>query len=129
MPQFSTVLVSSLAVAFLAFIVFGATSLRMSPGDIAMIVGFGVVLVLVAYVALTSKRARQPVAGRYGLPRIIWVIFASYAAGLALAMLLALLAMPWAGFKGVEYFFGPEHMWAVLVLGAISFPFVRRRLL
>ena len=128
MPQSSTVLVTILAIAFLAFIVFGFTSFHMSPGDIAMIVGFGVVLVLVAYVALTAKRARQPVAGRYGLPRIVWVIFASYAAGFALAMLLAMLAMPWAGFKGVEYFFGPEHMWAVLVLSAIMFPFVRRRL-
>ena len=128
MPQSSSVLVAILAAAFLGFIIFGITSFGVSPADIAMMVGFGLVLVLSAYVALTAKRSRQPVSGRYGLPRIIWVIFASYAAAIALAMLTAILAMPWVGFKGVEYFFGPEHMWAVIALGVILFPFVRHRL-
>jgi hypothetical protein len=128
MPPSSSVLVAILTAAFVGFVIFGVTSFGASPGDVAMMVGFGLVLVLAAYVALTAKRARQPVAGRYGLPRIVWVIFASYAAAIALAMLLAMLVIPWVGLKGVEYFFGPEHTWAVIVLGVILFPFVRRRL-
>jgi hypothetical protein len=128
MSRSSTVLVIVLAAAFLAFISFGVATSDTSPAVLAVMAVFGLVLVLVAFVALTAKRKQPPVAGRLSLPRIIWVLFASYAAAIGLAMLLAVLALPWAGVQGFEYFLGPEHSWALLVLGVVLVPFVQRRL-
>jgi len=121
------ILLVLLVVAFAGFAFFSGASLGASPLDVAAILVFGIALAAMAYIWLPVSRARS-VAGKYGLPRWVWVLFASYAAALALAMLLALAAMPWAGYQGFEFFFGGEHSWALLVLGVLLFPLVRWRL-
>ena len=116
-----------LLVAFIGLATFSAVSFRASPLDVATYVVFGVALATAAYIWLPASG--KPIApSRFRLPRWILVLFASYAAAFGLAMLIAVAAMPWASFRAFDFFFGSGHSWALLVLGVLLFPFIRRRL-
>ena len=128
MPYRQFTLLTILGIAFVIFVAFAATSEYWSVGDVLGLAVFGVLFVALATVLLAA-RGQQPVEGHRGMPRSFWVIFASFAAAFAIAMLLAVLAMPWVGYQGFEVLLGPDHWWALPVLAAVAFPFVRRRLL
>ncbi len=121
-------LVIAVALAFALFVAFAAISADWAAGDVLVLAVFGVFFTCLVFVLL-ALRGNKPVEGHRGLPRSFWVVFASFAAGFALAMLLSIAAMPWVGFRGFDFFFGPGSWWALVALAAVAFPFVRRRLL
>jgi hypothetical protein len=128
MPTRQVTLIFTVALAFLLFILFAATSPYWSTGDVVGLSIFGLFFTALVFVLL-AVRGNQQVEGHRGLPRSYWVVFASFGAAFALAMLLSIVVMPWVGYEGFDFFFGPNSWWALLVLAAIAFPFVRRHLL
>ncbi len=128
MPRRQIALLAVLGTAFVVFVALAAKSEYWSVGDVLGLAGFGIVFVVVAFMTLVA-RGQQPVEGHRGMPRSFWVVFASFAAAFAIAMLLAVLAVPWVGYKGFEVLLGPDYWWVLPVLAAVAFPFVRRRLL
>jgi membrane-bound metal-dependent hydrolase YbcI (DUF457 family) len=90
---------------------------------------FSVLFFLITFISLLS-RGNKPVEGHRGLPRSLWVLFASFATAFALAMLGSVLALPWLGYKGFDLLLGGEgNWWIVPALAAIAYPYVSRRLL
>ena len=128
MPQRQIALVTSVALAFTLFVAFAASSEYWTKTDVVVLVVFGLFFTCLVFVLL-ALRGNKPVEGHRGLPRSFWVVFASFAAAFALAMLLSIVAMPWVGYGGFDFFFAPGSWWALLVLAAVAFPFVRKRLL
>jgi len=128
MPTRQLAILGLLALAFLGFVLFAATSPYWSTSDVIALAVFGVFFVLLAFFQL-AVRGQQPVEGHRGLPRSFWVVFASFAAAFASAMLLGVLAMPFFGYQGFEFFLGQQSWWVLCILAALLYPFVRRRLL
>ncbi len=128
MPTRQIALVLAVALAFLVFVLFAASSPYWSSTDVVVLAVFGIFFTCLVFVLL-AVRGNNPVEGHRGLPRSYWVLFASFAAAFAMAMLLSIAAMPWFGYGGFNFFFGPGSWWVLLVLAAVAFPFVRRRVL
>jgi hypothetical protein len=128
MPSRQIALVFAVAIAFLVFVLFAVSSPYWSSADVVILAVFGLFFTGLVFVML-AVRGNKPVEGHRGLPRSYWVVFASFAAAFALAMLLSIAAMPWFGYGGFDFFFGSGSWWVLLVLAAVAFPFVRRRLL
>jgi len=99
-----------LALALCALAGTMAVSANSSMGDVLSFVGISICFAAVAFVSL-RVRGNAPVDGYRGVRRSFWVVFASFAAAFAIALLLAVVAMPWVGYRGLLY------------------PLVRRRLL
>lgn len=127
MPRSRQILPALLLVAFVGFAIFSVTNLGAAPLDVATFVVFGVLLAAVAYIWLPATGARSA-PSRFKVPRWVLVLVASYAAAFGLAMLFALAAMPWVGFRGFELLFGGQSSWVLLLLGVLLFPLVRWRL-
>lgn len=128
MPKSHITLLSAYAIAFIAFVVSAAGDPNWSASDVLFLSVFGVLFVTIAYLAL-AIRGKQSVEGQYGMPRSVWIVFASFAAAFALQMLIAIVAMPLIGFKSFDYLFGSQSWWITALLAAALYPFVRRRLL
>lgn len=123
------VLLAIVAVSLAAFIVSGVLSPYWSVSDILFAAGFGVIFLFVVFMSLLV-RGNKPVRGHYGLPRWVWVLFASFAAAFSVAMLSAVVMLPWYGHKGFDYFLGGgDGWWFFMLLVLIAYPFVNRRLL
>ena len=128
MPTRQLILLSTMAIAFLAFVIFAAASPYWSVADVVGLAVFGLFFLLLAFVLL-AVRGQDPVEGHRGFPRSYWVVFASLAGAFALAMLLSVLAMPWVGYRGFAVLLGGEHWWVLPVLAAVLYPFISRHLL
>ena len=125
MPKHSNVLIAILAISFLGFVIFGAVNFHTTLGVIAAVTAFGLAMVFLAYVALARNRNRKPATSRYSALRMVKVVVASYAAAWALAMLLAIVALPWFGSASFDIFF---RWWVLIAFGVTCFPFVQRHL-
>jgi hypothetical protein len=121
-------LVVAVAFAFALFAAFAASSPYWTKGDVVGLSVFGLSFTCLVFVSLAVRR-NMPVQNHHGLPRSFWVVFASLASAFASEMLLSIAAMPWVGYKGFDFFFGASSWWALAVLAAVAFPFVRKRLL
>jgi hypothetical protein len=121
------ILPALLLVAFVGFAIFSVTNLGAAPLDVATFIVFGFLLAALAYILLPASGTRSA-PSRFKVPRWVLVLVASYAAAFGLAMLLALAALPWVGFRGFEFLFGGASSWVFLLLGVLLFPFVRWRL-
>ena len=129
MPLRQRVLLVILVVGLAAMVVSGSLSPNSSFGDVAFAAIFSVFFFFIVFLTLKS-RGNETAEGHRGLPRWLWVLFASYAAAFALAMFGAVLSLPWLGYRGFDFFLGGEsNEWVLLVLAAIVYPFVNRRLL
>lgn len=129
MPLRQIALLVIAAAGLSALVMSGLFSPYWSIGDVLAMAAFSVVFLFIMFLALLS-RGKEPVDGHRGLPRSFWVLFASLASALVLAMFGAILALPWVGFRSFEFVLGAEGGWFVLpVLAAIAYPFVKRRLL
>lgn len=113
------VLVGVLAIALIGFAVFAGSRTEFSTSDIRFVIFFGIFYITLATVAMMVWGKRQ-VRGRglFGLPRWLWVAFASLAASFATLMLISIAAMPWVGYKGFELIFGsnPTLLYGTAVL-------------
>lgn len=122
-------LLAIVAASLLAFIVSGILSPNWSASDVLFTAGFAVIFLFAVFVSLIL-RGNKPVRGQYGLPRWVWVLFASCAVAFAIGMLSAVVMLPWFGYKGFHYFLGGgDGSWFFLVLTLIAYPFVNRKLL
>ena len=121
-------LVIAVALAFFVFVLSGASNANSSVADIIAVSAFGLFFTGLVFVMLAA-RGNKPVEGHRGLPRLYWVVFASFATAFAVAMLLSIAALPWFGYGGFDFFFGSDAWWVLLALAAVAFPFVRRHLL
>jgi len=128
MPRRQLALLAVLALAFAIFVAFTASSEYWSLTDVLALAAFGVVFVIIAFILLAT-RGHEPVDGHRGLPRSFWVVFAWFGVAFASAMLMAVLAMPWVGFRGFQVLLGPDQWWVLPLLAAVAYPFVRKRLL
>ena len=121
-------LVIAVALAFFVFVLFGASNPNSSVAEVIVMSVFGLFFTGLVFVMLAA-RGNKPVEGHRGLPRLYWVVFASFATAFAVAMLLSIAALPWFGYGGFDFFFGSDAWWVLLALAAVAFPFVRRHLL
>jgi hypothetical protein len=121
-------LVIAVALAFFVFVLSGASNANSSVADIIAVSAFGLFFTGLVFVMLAA-RGNKPVEGHRGLPRLYWVVFASFATAFAVAMLLSIAALPWFGYGGFDFFFGSDAWWVLLALAAVAFPFIRRHLL
>ena len=128
MPRRHTAILGVLLAAFCVFVAHAATDPNWSLGDVVGLLVFALFFVVLVSLLLITRGSR-PVEGQHGFPRAYWVVFASFAAAFAGAMLLSVLVMPWLGFQGFVFVFAQENWWVLPVLAAAAFPFVRRRLL
>ncbi len=128
MPKRQLLLLMTLVAGLISFVGFAASDPYWSKSDVLGLSLFSIFFVALAFVVLV-RRGQEPVEGHRGLPRSYWVVFASFSGAFVIALLLSVLAMPLVGFKGFEYLLGPDSWWVMLVLAAILYPFVQRRLL
>lgn len=103
------VLVGALAIALIGFAVFAGSRTEFSTSDIRFVIFFGIFYITLAAVAMMVWGKRQ-VRGLFGLPRWLWVAFASLAASFATLMLISIAAMPWQGYKGFELIFSSDFL-------------------
>ena len=128
MPIRQRILLAVVAVGLVAMVVSGSSSPNSSIGDVVFASFFSIIFFFIAFLTLKS-RGEESAEGHRGLPRSVWVLFASFAAAFALAMLGAVLSMPWFGYRGFDLLLGGESGWFILpILAAIAFPIVNRRL-
>jgi hypothetical protein len=98
-----------------------------SQANIVALVAFSMMLVAIAFLTL-SVRAGESVDGHRGLPRSFWVLFASFAGAFGLAMLLAILGLPWLGYAGFAMFLGEWAWWVIPLLAAGLYPSMKSHL-
>lgn len=106
---------------------FLATNSNASILDVAAVMAFGVAIASIAYIWLPNSRA-APATSRIKVPLWLRILFACYGAAWGFATLIAIVTLPWVGTRGFEFFFGGEHSWTLLLLGALFLPIVRWRL-
>jgi len=128
MPRRQLALIAALILGFLALIAHAAASGVWSVGGVLALAGFGVGFTAFALVLL-GTRGHKPVEGHRGMPRWFWVLFASYVVGVVLCMLIAMLVLPFVGFRAFELLFDSEYLWVQFVAAAAALPFVRKHLL
>ena len=86
--------------------------------------------------ALFSEKGRTyletqeqiPIKGNRGVLWFLKFLFACYAAAFATMMLLGVLALPFAGFSGLEAMFSPNSGMYLLVAGLVWSPLIFRYL-
>ncbi len=110
-----------LRVLTIALVIFGCLALWRpawsAPNVIALVI-FSVMLVVIAFLTLIV-RGNLSVDGHRGLPRPFWVVFASFTGAFGLAMLLAILGLPWLGYTSFALLLG-EWAWWVIPLFAVG---------
>jgi len=97
-----------------------------SPNVLAL-VGFSVMLVLIGHLTL-GIRDGQAVDGLRGLPRSFWVVFASLTGAFGFAMLVAIVAMPWVGYRGFALLLGKWSWWVLPLIAVGLYPMVKTHL-
>ena len=107
-------LLGALTIALIAFALFAGSRTEFSASDIRFVIFFGIFYITLATVAMIVWGKRQ-VRGLLGLPRWLWVVFASLAASFATLMFISIAVMPWLGYKGFELIFSENFL---LVYGA-----------
>jgi hypothetical protein len=127
MNKRTIVLITALGVAFIAFVLFARSQPGFSAGDVRFLTFFSVFYV-VAAIAAVLVWGKRPVQGLFGLPRWVWVVLASWAAGGALLMLLSVAIMPWFGYKGFELMFGNQSLLILIGAAVLMSPFVVKML-
>jgi hypothetical protein len=78
--------------------------------------------------AYLETQEQMPIKGNRGVLWFLKFLFACYAAAFATTMLLGILALPFAGFDGLEAMFGPNSGMYLLVTGLVWSPLIFRYL-
>lgn len=115
-------------VAMVAAILFSQSQPEYSDTDRKSAVVFGLFYILIVIVMFAAF-GKSSTEGFLFLPRSAWAVFASFSVAFATLMLFSVISMPWLGHKGFEFMFGEWSWLPLLVLAAVVYPVVRKRLL
>lgn len=121
------VLLRILIGALTVYVCLAAWRPEWSAANIVALVAFSVMLVAIAFLTL-GVRSGESVDGHRGLPRSFWVLFASFTGAFGLAMLLAILGLPWLGYAGFAMFLGEWAWWVIPLLAAGLYPSMKSHL-
>jgi len=118
MPARQALLLRILAIVLALFIGLALWSPEWSTINVVSLVAFSMLLVVIGFLTLVV-RGDLAVDGHRGLPRPFWVLFASFTGAFGLAMLLAILGLPWLGYTSFALLLG-EWAWWVIPLFAVG---------
>jgi hypothetical protein len=118
MPARQALLLRILAIVLALFIGLALWSPEWSTINVVSLVAFSMLLVVIGFLTLVV-RGDLTVDGHRGLPRPFWVLFASFTGAFGLAMLLAILGLPWLGYTSFALLLG-EWAWWVIPLFAVG---------
>jgi hypothetical protein len=117
------------------------SSARSSESNFLVIFDIAWFLITAAYVgiaswALFSEEGRAFLTTQEQIPiegnrTVLWYIkflFACYAAGIASAIFLSVVALPIVGYAGIEAMFGKEGLFGILLLSLLWSPLIFRHL-
>ncbi len=127
MPTRQVVLIRILVVALAVFLALATWRPEWSQANIVALVIFSIMLVVFAFLSL-AVRIGESVDGHRGLPRSFWVVFASLIGAFGLAMLLAILGLPWLGYAGFALMLGEWAWWVIPILAAGLYPTMQSHL-
>ena len=127
MPTRQVLLLRILVGALAAFLALAAWRPEWSQANIIALVVFSVMLVVIAFLTLVVRNG-DSVDGHRGLPRSFWVVFASLTGAFGLAMLLAILGLPWLGYAGFALMLGEWAWWVIPMLAAGLYPAMKTHL-
>ncbi len=95
--------------------------------DIISLVVFSVLLVVIGFLTLVV-RGDLATDGHRGLPRPFWVVFACFTGAFGLAMLLAILGLPWLGYTSFALLLGEWAWWVIPLFAVGLYPMTNSRL-
>ncbi|HTL00398.1 MAG TPA: hypothetical protein VL379_20330 [Pseudomonadales bacterium] len=127
MPARQVVLLRILVFALTVFLCLAAWRPEWSQTNIVSLVAFSVMLVVIAFLTLAVRNGGS-LDGHRGLPRSFWVVFASLTGAFGLAMLLAILGLPWLGYAGFALLLGEWAWWVIPMLAAGLYPTMKNHL-
>jgi hypothetical protein len=121
MPARQIVLLRILALTLALFVGLALWRPEWSAPNIVSLVVFSIFLVVIGFLTLVVH-GDLSVDGHRGLPRPFWVIFASFTGAFGLAMLLALLGLPWLGYTSFALLLGEWAWWVIPLLAVGLYP-------
>jgi hypothetical protein len=127
MPARQIVLLRIFVIALTVFLCLAAWRPEWSQTSIVALVAFSATNVVIALLTLRVRNG-ESVDGHRGLPRSFWVVFASCTGGFGLAMLLAILGLPWLGYAGFALLLGEWAWWVIPLLAAGLYPTMNNHL-
>ena len=95
--------------------------------NVIALVALSLMWVFIGHLAFGMREDRA-VDGLRGLPRTIWVLFASFAAAFGAAMLIATLGLPWLGYAGFTLLLGEWAWWVLPMIAVGLYPIVKAHL-
>jgi hypothetical protein len=118
MPPRQRLLLRILASALIVFVSLAWWRPEWASADVVWLVAFSILLVVIGFLTLVV-RGDLAVEGHRGMPRPFWVVFASFTGAFGLAMLLAIIGLPWLGYTSFALLLG-KWAWWVLPLFALG---------
>jgi hypothetical protein len=127
MPRRQRLLLRILGFVFAVFVGLALWSDEWASPNPISLVAFSLLLVVLGFLTLIVH-GDLSVDGHRGLPRPFWVVFASFTGAFGLAMLLAILGLPWLGYAGFALLLGEWAWWVIPLLAVGLYPMTNSRL-
>ena len=127
MPTRQVALLRILAIMLTLFVCLALWSPEWSSANIVSLVAFSILLVVIGFLTLVV-RGDLSQNGHRGLPRPFWVVFASFTGAFGLAMLLAIVGLPWLGYTSFALLLGEWAWWVIPLLAVGLYPMTDSRL-
>jgi len=126
-PTRQVLLLRILATLLAVFVCLALWSPEWSSTNIVSLVVFSILLVVLGFLTLVVH-GDLSVDGHRGLPRPFWVVYASFTGAFGLAMLLAILGLPWLGYTSFALLLGEWAWWVIPLLAVGLYPMTNSRL-
>lgn len=127
MPARQALLLKILAVMLAVFVCLALWNPAWSSSEVISLVAFSILLVVIGFLTLVV-RGDLSVDGHRGLPRPFWVVIASLVGAFGLAMLLAIIGLPWLGYTSFALLLGEWAWWVIPLFAVGLYPMTNSRL-